>query len=101
MPNGIVQGVKVIAPSTSTSILAREILVRTHAPEVPLRHASRVLVVVRSALVNPLMFSYPNYFDLVKNAEGQLNIAGPNYHIYVFSLEDDLVPLQTGCATKL
>jgi len=82
-------GVYVIAPSVSTSMKAREIRMRAGVPEVSLRSAYRALVVVRSALFNPLRGSYSNIFELQQDADNQLNIAGPKYHVYVFELDED------------
>lgn len=50
-------GIAVIAPSVSTSLMARQVLAKLHASEVGLRRADLLLVVVRSSLLNPLMSS--------------------------------------------
>jgi hypothetical protein len=87
-------GVYVIAPSVSTSMKAKEIRMRTGVPEVSLRSAYRALVVVRSALSNPLRGFYSNILELQQDADNQLNIAGPKYHVYVFELDEDFRPTQ-------
>jgi len=87
-------GVYVIAPSVSISMKAREMLLRTGIPEVSLRAAYRAVVVVRSGLFNPLMGVYSNIFELEQDADRQLNIAGPRYHVYVFDLDEDFRPTQ-------
>src|SRR5262245_54063277 len=48
--SSLTDGVALIAPSVSTSIKAREIRVQLRKPEVPLRYAEAILVVVRSSL---------------------------------------------------
>ncbi len=90
----IPQGVVVIAPSLSTSTKARQIRQSAGLSEVPLRHARAVLVVVRSSLFNPLWQQYDSVHAIKEDAERQLNISGPKYHVYVFELDDDLRPLQ-------
>jgi hypothetical protein len=82
--------VAVIAPSVSTSMMARTILAELHISETTLKHADHVLVVVRSSLSDPLSFSYESVCELKRDAENQLNIAGPKYHVYIYSLDDDL-----------
>ena len=89
-------GLFVIAPSISTGELAREIVRRLGIAEVRVRCATEILVVVRSELYNPLNFSYENVSDLKKDAEGQLNISGSNFHVYAYSMDDDLRVMQTG-----
>lgn len=89
-------GVATIAPSVSTSMMAREVLAKLHASEVGFRYADAVLVVVRSTLSNPLLPSYGSVCDLQKDADGQLNIAGPNFHVYLYTMDDNLRVTQTG-----
>jgi len=89
-PNAVV----VIAPSVSTSFEARRILAELGWHETSLRYASGLLVVVRSMLFNPLMGVYSNICELQEDAENQLNISGESFHIYIFSLDDDLRPTQ-------
>ena len=91
-----VKEVAVIAPSVSTSMEANRILAQTGYRRVGLRKAAAVLVVVRSALYDPLSYSYSSYCELVQDAESQLNIAGMNFHVYVYALDDDLVPSRLG-----
>ncbi|GBC95099.1 hypothetical protein HRbin16_00886 [bacterium HR16] len=47
-------------------------------------------MVVRSYLYNPLNFRYDSLKDLKRDAEMQLNLTGAKYHIYLYSLENDL-----------
>jgi hypothetical protein len=82
--------VAVIAPSISTSMMARTIARELHLLETPLKRADHVLVVVRSSLSDPLRFSYETECELKQDAESQLNIAGPKFHVYIFALDDDL-----------
>jgi hypothetical protein len=82
--------VVIIAPSVSTSMMARTILTELRLSETTLRHADRALVVVRSSLSDPLNSSYETECELKQDAENQLSIAGPNYHIYIYDLDDDL-----------
>jgi hypothetical protein len=85
------RGIKVatIAPSISTSMEARAIRQRLGLIEVRLRDADAILVVVRSMLFDPLDYSYQGVRDLQRDAEGQLNIAGENFHIYFYQINDD------------
>lgn len=87
-------GVAVIAPSVSTSLKAREIRTQAGLREIPFRHAKRILVVVRSALFNPLRNTYDFVGELKRDADQQLNIAGPKFHVYVYSMDDDLRVVQ-------
>jgi hypothetical protein len=89
-------GVAVIAPSISTGVMAREVLAKLRASEVGFCHADVVLVVVRSSLYNPLLPSYASVCDLQKDADGQRNIAGPNFHVYLYAMDDNLRVTQTG-----
>jgi len=87
----------VVAPSVSTSMEARRVLqqlkwVRTDS----YKQADAILVVVRSVLFNPLSYSYSSVCDLLADAESQLNIAGLNFHVYVYQLNDDLSVNQIG-----
>jgi hypothetical protein len=83
--------VAVIAPSLSTRTEARAVLLKNPAMrEAPIKQADAVLVVVRSGLRNPLAASYDTYCELKENAERQLNIAGQDFHIYLYALNDDL-----------
>lgn len=83
--------VYVIAPSVSTSMEARSIRQRNNWTEATdARTANAILVVVRSALFNPLNDRYDSLKELEKDADNQLNIAGPKFHIYLFQLQSDL-----------
>lgn len=83
--------VVVIAPSISTSQEARRVIAKAGFTETrSYKNADAVLVVVRSALANPLNLSYDCICELKRDAEGQLNIAGPQVHVYLYSIEDDL-----------
>jgi len=86
----LTDGVAVIAPSVSTSMKAREIRARLGKREVSFRFAEAVLVVVRSSLFNPLQHGYDSVGELQRDADSQLNISGPKYHVYVYSMDDDL-----------
>jgi hypothetical protein len=82
--------VYVIAPSVSTSMEARSIRLKYGWVESPLRRADAVLVVVRSMLFNPLDYSYDSVKELQDDADNQLNIAGENFHVYIYSIDDDM-----------
>ena len=58
------------------------------------RLAAYALVVVRSGLYNPLTGMYDSLAELEQDAEAQLNIAGPQYHVYLFQLDDNLRPYE-------
>lgn len=82
--------VAVIAPSASTSVESKLIIAKQNWKIGKLKTADAILVVVRSALFDPLQANYRFIGDLSKDAENQLNIAGPKYHVYLYSLGDDL-----------
>jgi hypothetical protein len=86
--------VYVIAPSVSTSMEARSIIRRRGWTEATLRQADGGLVVVRSMLFNPLNYSYDSVKELQEDAEGQLNICGENFHIYLHSIDDKMAVSQ-------
>ena len=86
--------VYVIAESVSTSMEAQRILYRQQWTAVPLRRAQFVLVVVRSELEMPLTGFYSSVADLKHDAEMQLNIAGSNYVVYLFTLDYELRPTE-------
>lgn len=88
-------GVALIAPSVSTAQKAREVMQRMKWIEVKPRRADNVLVVVRSALFNPLRDRYESFGELRRDAENQLKIAGPKFHVYTYTLDDDLRVSQT------
>ena len=80
----------VIAPSVSTSQMARQVLRSIKGVEVEPARADAILVVVRSSLNHPLNSNYDSYHELAEDADGQLNIAGPKFHIYIFGFNGDL-----------
>lgn len=82
--------VAVIAPSVSTAMKAREIRAQGRWSEVQPKLASHALVVCRSVLMLPLRSRYDCYCELRQDAEGQLNISGSKYHVYLYRIEDDL-----------
>lgn len=84
------QQVAVIAPSLSTAAKARSIMQSLKLTEVSPKDADIILVVVRSLLYYPLSPSYDSYRDLQRDAENQLNISGPTYHIYFYEHLGDL-----------
>lgn len=87
--------VVVIGPSVSTSMEARAVLARLRWSETKnWKTADGILVIVRSALPLPLRSSYESVCDLKQDADHQLNIAGPNFHVYLFDLNDDLSVVQ-------
>jgi len=69
---------------------ARRILAKQGWTEGHPKTADIILVVVRSGLYNPLNSHYETYGEMKQDAESQLNIAGENFHIYIFTLGDDL-----------
>lgn len=85
-----VNSVAVIAPSVSTSMKANQIIADKGWSLCSPREANAVLVVVRSSLMFPLNTSHDSYKELEEDAERQLNIAGRNYHVYLFRINDDL-----------
>ena len=90
VPTKAATSVAVIAPSVSTSMMARSIIVQKKWIETKPKMADLILVVVRSSLFNPLRFNYESFGDLKHDAESQLNISGPRFHIYLYRLDDDL-----------
>ncbi len=86
--------IAVIAPSISTAIESRSILSQMKWIETSPKNANVVLVVCRSSLYNPLMYSYDCYCKLKEDAEMQLNISGPKFHVYLFKISDDLSVFQ-------
>lgn len=91
----LTDGVAVIAPSISTSLKAREVRAQLNKKEVALRHAETILVVVRSPLSDPLRRAYDGVGELQEDADNQLNIAGSKFHVYLYSMDDDLNVSQT------
>jgi len=84
------RGVYVIAPSVSTAMEARSIRMKKGWGESSLRQADAILVVVRSMLFNPLDYSYDSVKELEDDADSQLNISGENFHVYIYSIDDDM-----------
>lgn len=82
--------VAVIAPSVSTSNEARRIIAREGWTEGKMKTSDMILVVVRSELSLPLQSSYAFVGELKDDADRQLNIAGSNFHVYIYRLGDDL-----------
>jgi len=83
--------VYVISPSISTSMEARNIRAENRwIEETNARMADAILVVVRSSLFNPLDNYYYSLKELEDDAEMQLNISGPKFHIYLYTLNNDL-----------
>lgn len=82
--------VTIVAHSMSTSRKAKEILRNKRWTESNPKKADKILVVCRSGLSDPLDDSYDSFHDLNKDADGQLNISGSNYHVYLYDIEDDL-----------
>lgn len=69
---------------------ARQIRWQLGWVEVGFREADAILVVVRSMLYNPLNYSYDSIKELQDDADGQLNISGENFHIYIYQINNDL-----------
>lgn len=57
---------------------------------VSLKEADYILAVCRSSLYYPLSGFYSSITDLDRDADMQLNISGPNMHVYVYEIGDDL-----------
>jgi len=84
--------VYVVAKSVSTEMEARDIVAKNGWTESHLRQADIVLVVVRSELEYPLREYYQSIGELEEDADQQLNIAGSNFVVYAFRIDDDLRP---------
>jgi hypothetical protein len=82
--------VTVIAPSASTSIEAHAIMLRLGWVETNLREAQVILVVVRSMRYEPLSDLYGSHKELQEDANKQLNTSGPDFHVYIYRINDDL-----------
>lgn len=85
-----VDGMAVIAPSVSAQMTADDIVQRNSWTVTKPKYADGVLVVVRSSLYDPLMQTYKCCCKLAQDANMQLNISGPKYHVYVYSIDGDL-----------
>lgn len=81
--------VAVIAPSLSTAREARTILRKRRWTEAEPKEADAILVVVRSSLSYPLGSSYASFRELERDAENQLNITGPKFHVYIYGFNSD------------
>lgn len=86
------ESVFIIAEIVSTSMEARRIASEQQWQIAPLRRAQYALVVVRSELESPLLGTYRSIHELQRDAANQLNIAGSNYVVYIYALDDDLRP---------
>jgi len=82
--------VNVFADSISCERLARSVLRLNGVIESSPRPADVVLVVTRSSFSNPLNSRYGSLSDLKRDSETLLSISGPNGHIYVFSIDDEM-----------
>jgi len=82
--------VAVIAPSLSTSREAKRVIAQQGWTQGKMKTADAILVVVRSSLSLPLRSSYDFIGKLKEDADRQLNISGPKFHIYLYQLGDDL-----------
>lgn len=89
-PQAHVVRMAIIAHSVSTSMEARAILHRQGWMETSLRRADGILVVVRSMLLWPLQHHYPSIGELDRDAAGQLNISGEEFHVYLYLIGEDL-----------
>ena len=82
--------VAVIAPSISTTFEAKRVIAQQGWTQGKMKTADAILVVVRSSLSLPLRPFYSFIGELKQDADTQLNIAGPKFHIYLYKLGDDL-----------
>jgi hypothetical protein len=89
-PVSYAQCLYVIAPSVSTSMEAGSIMASNGWARCKIKTSNAILVVVRSMLFDPLNYSYESVFELQEDADMQLNIVGQNFHIYIYSVDDDL-----------
>lgn len=80
----------VIAPSVSTSAIAREIVRRYKMNIVDPSRTNHALVVVRSNIQYPLSEHYGHASQVIQDAGIQLNIAGKLAHVYVFKVNDNM-----------
>jgi hypothetical protein len=87
--------VAVIAPSVSTSMMATKLIAEKGWIETNPKTADFLLVVVRSSLSDPLNGSYEDYGELKRDAEMQLNLIGPKFHVYLYKMDDNLRCVQT------
>ena len=88
--SGAFDSIYVIAPSLSTRGEARVIMRENKWTETSAaREADAILVVVRSGLSYPMNSRYDSLDELRQDADNQLNLLGPRFHVYVYRLEDD------------
>jgi hypothetical protein len=86
----------VVAPSETTRLEARRMLrVCRWADTSVVRDADLVLVVVRSSASEPLSPSYDSLKWLRDAAASQLNDSGAQFHVYLYSIRQDLSFLQS------
>jgi hypothetical protein len=86
----------VIAPSVSTRLEAKRLLRFCRWSDTTVvRDADLVLVVVRSSGSDPLEPSYDSLKWLQDAASSQLNESGAQFHVYLFSIRQDLSFLQS------
>ena len=86
----------VVAPSASTKLEARRMLrVCRWADTSVVRDADLVLVVVRSSASEPLSPSYDSLKWLRDAAASQLNDSGAQFHVYLYTIRQDLSFLQS------
>jgi hypothetical protein len=86
----------VVAPSASTRLEAQHMLrVCGWADTSLVRDADLLLVVVRSSNSEPLSPSYDSLKWLQDAAASQLNDSGAQFHVYLFTIRQDLSFLQS------
>ncbi len=79
------------APSPSTQREAARLLrLCRWTDTATVRDADALLVVVRTARVEPLSVSYANLKWLRDDAHSLLNESGPQFHVYIYSIRSDL-----------
>jgi len=81
--------VKVIAPSSSTFVQARQIMGRVGWVETATESAQAILVVVRSMNETPLWHQYGSLDELEHAAGLQLNSNGETFHVYLYAFDQD------------
>ncbi|HEV8600060.1 MAG TPA: hypothetical protein VGQ69_11915 [Gemmatimonadales bacterium] len=85
----------VVAPSVSTQLEARRMLRVCRWTDTTLvRDADLVLVVVRSSGTYPMAPSYDSLKWLRDAANSQMNDSGAQFHVYLYSIRQDLSFLQ-------
>ena len=76
----------IITPSVSTAVKASQLLKNNGLVEAEFDKAECVFVVTRSDLSRPLNYSYPDIQQLRKDIDGQFNILGLKYHMYIYHI---------------